>query len=219
MSITEEQAELYRAKYPKFCSVMEGNADIRENLIISSLFSIVLERFKKWSISTVDHFFASDFKGANGQLVLTRGDDFKELIRKYGKMENGKHTCRDFRACTYFFLELGYMTQEDVDTANKYYDEKNNISHELYEIIAEDGKNGVYIDDILLLYTIYKNVVRNWIREVEATTGMIEPEDYDNCDFDNAETIETVVLWRMIESGLKDIPVWELIKEAIEASK
>ena len=111
------------------------------------------------------------------------------------------------------------MSQEDVDTINRYYDEKNNISHELYEIILDDKKKGVYIDDILTIYTIYKTVVRHWIKEVEATTGMIEPEDYENYDFDNAETIETIILWRMIESSLKGIPAWDIIHEAIEHSK
>ncbi|MCP1270623.1 hypothetical protein [Acetobacter cerevisiae] len=214
--ISEED---FKKEHSKIYALITETDNIKETLILSSLFSILLERFKKYIIETVDSFFASDFEQRNGKLTLLRGNSFKDLIKKYGKNDNGKHNCKDFRACTYFFLELGYMSQEDVDTANRYYDEKNNISHELYEIIADDKKQGVYIDDILTIYTIYKTVVRHWIREVEATTGMIEPEDYDNYDFDNAETIETILLWRMIESALKGIPAWDIIQETLEDSR
>ncbi|GCE82691.1 hypothetical protein [Komagataeibacter diospyri] len=214
-SYTEEDL---KKEYPKLYSLMTYTANTQETLIISSLFSIMLERFKKYIITTVDHFFCSDFEQRNGKLTLLRGDDFKELIKKYGKINNGKHNCKDFRACTYFFLELGYLDKEEVDTVNRYYDEKNNISHELYEIITDDKITGVYIDDILYLYNVYVKIQRHWLRDVEATTGAIDIKDYDNYDFDSAHTFETIFLWRIIENALKDHPVWKLLKEAMSSN-
>lgn len=98
---------------PKIEALIDGKYDIRETLIISSVFSIILERFKKYAISTVDHFFASEFKkNVNDKLTMSREEEFKKLIHKYGNLNSGNHSCKDFRTCTYFFLDMGFMSQE-----------------------------------------------------------------------------------------------------------
>jgi Zn-finger domain-containing protein len=59
--------------------------EIKQQLIISVLFLMVFEQFKKFVVSTVDAFCR---ECDNGNMLTKRGPEFKEIIKKFGKRKS-----------------------------------------------------------------------------------------------------------------------------------
>lgn len=56
--------------------------DAKQQIILSGLFIMVFERFKKFIIDTVDDFSCDDLENKNGTIIITkRGTESKQLLK------------------------------------------------------------------------------------------------------------------------------------------
>jgi hypothetical protein len=89
---------------------------------------------------------------------------------------------------------------------------RNDIGHELFHIIADDDKNPIKLDDVLTTFGVYLKIVRWWVKEVEATTDPdFDQEIYDNANWDEVESCDTVFLREIIRKSLLSDAEWQEI--------
>lgn len=95
---------------------------------------------------------------------------------------------------------MGAITEQEFNDIERIYALRNDIGHELFQIIADDNKSPIKLDDVLTTFTVYLKIVRWWVKEVEATT---DPDyDHDNTNWDEVESIETIFLKEIIRKSL-----------------
>jgi hypothetical protein len=181
----------------------EDGSEIREQLILAGLLLMLFERFKKYALDQVDGFFSSQIEFSAGSMIYRRGEKFKKLIKEHGKGEGGQHGNEAFRAALKWFHSLDAITTAELSEIERLYIFRNDIGHELLEIIADDNKHPIKIEDVITTFDIYLKIVRWWVKEIEATTDPdFDQEKYVNAEFDSAESIDTLILREIIKKAL-----------------
>jgi hypothetical protein len=192
----------------------EEGTEIRQQFIYAGLLLTIFERFKRYAIDQVDSFFSDHIEFKDGALKYTRGEEFKKLIKECGDGQSGQHNNKDFRAALRWFLDLGAIDQSEFDQVERLYSLRNDIGHELLQIIAADGKTPISLFDVVLTFGVYVKIVRWWIKEIEATTDPdMDEERYENTDWDSAESMDTILLREIIAKTLGDDPQWQELQE------
>jgi hypothetical protein len=191
--------------------------EIREQFILAGLLLTIFERFKRYVEGQVDGFYADHIEIKEGSLKYTRGEKFKLLIKENGSHKPGQHANAVFRAALNWFYELNAITKEEFDHVERLYLLRNDIGHELLEVLADSRKKSIELFDILMTFSVYVKVVRWWIKEVEATTD----PDYDQAKFDatdwnQAESFDTMFLRQIMHKALDGNPQWNAIKKELE---
>jgi hypothetical protein len=180
---------------------------------------MIFERFKTYVVAQVDGFFANRLELRGGELSPIRGERFKALIKQKGQPDGRQHANKEFRAALHWFLDSGAITQEEFDEVERVYLLRNEIGHELLRVVADDGINPLTVMDVLTPFAVYVKVVRWWIKEVEATTDPdMSPEGYDQVDWDQAESSDTVFLRTILQRVLASDSEWGELMEAIKKS-
>jgi hypothetical protein len=96
------------------------------------------------------------------------------------------------------------------------YSLRNEIGHELIRILAEDGRAPITVFDVLLAFSTYLKIVRWWVKEVEGTTDPdMTEEKYNNIDWDNVESTDTIILREILRKALEGNPDWEHIQAIV----
>lgn len=191
--------------------IFDGDgAEIREQLIYAGLLLTIFERFKTCVIDHVDGFFSDHIQIEDGHLKYSRGAQFKKIIKEKGAGEPGQHGNKAFRSALHWFYELGAITTSELDEVERIYALRNEIGHDLLRIIADDTKNPIKLDDVLVAFSVYLKIVRWWVKEVEASTNpQFDPEKYDNTDWDKVESMDTLILGEIIRKALGGEIPWQ----------
>jgi hypothetical protein len=193
-------------------------AEIRQQFVYAGLLLTIFERFKRYVIDQVDGFFSNHIEIKDGALKYTRGEDFKKLIKESGGGRFGQHNNKDFRAALRWFLDLDAIDQSEFDQVERLYILRNDIGHELLQIIAADGKSPIDLFDVVLTFGVYVKIVRWWIKEIDAATDPdMNEERYKNMDWDSAESIDTILLREIIAKTLVDDPQWQELQKMANA--
>ena len=202
----DETPEFQRLK-----AIFDGDGtEIREQFIYAGLLLTIFERFKTYVVGQVDGFFSDHIEIMDGTLRYSRGEKFKQIIKEKGAGEPGQHGNKAFRAALHWFYDLGAITKSDLDEVERIYALRNEIGHELLRIIADDLKNPITLEDVLVTFSVYVKIVRWWVKEVEATTDPdFDQEKYDNTDWDNVESTDTLFLREIIRKALVGDMSWE----------
>lgn len=202
----DETPEFQRLK-----AIFDGDGtEIREQFIYAGLLLTIFERFKTYVVGQVDGFFSDHIEIMDGTLRYSRGEKFKQIIKEKGAGEAGQHGNKAFRAALHWFYDLGAITKSDLDEVERIYALRNEIGHELLRIIADDLKNPITLEDVLVTFSVYVKIVRWWVKEVEATTDPdFDQEKYDNTDWDNVESTDTLFLREIIRKALVGDMSWE----------
>ena len=178
-------------------------SEIREQFIFAGLLLTIFERFKKYAVDQVDGFFSDHIEIRDGHLKYTRGEKFKKLIKEKGIHAPGQHANKEVRAALHWFCDLGAITEDEFNDTERIYALRNDIGHELFQIIADDNKSPIKLDDVLTTFSVYLKIVRWWVKEVEATTDPdFDQEKYDSTNWDEAESTDTVFLREIIRKSL-----------------
>jgi hypothetical protein len=91
---------------------------------------------------------------------------------------------------------------------------RNEIGHELLQIIAADGKSPITLFDVVLTFGVYVKIVRWWIKEIEAATDPdMDEEKYKDTNWDSAESMDTILLREIMAKTLADNPQWQELRE------
>jgi hypothetical protein len=115
---------------------------------------------------------------------------------------------------------LGAITEDEFNDIERIYALRNDIGHELFQVIADDNKNPIKLDDVLTTFSVYLKVVRWWVKEVEATTDPdFDQEKYDNANWDEVESIDTVFLREIIRKSLLGDTDWQEIEKHVQANQ
>jgi hypothetical protein len=139
----------------------------------------------------------------NGDLKCIRGEKFKKLIKEKGVHAPGQHANKEFRAALYWFCDSEAITKDEFNDIEPIYALRNDIGHELLQIISDDNKSPITLDDVLTTFSIYLKVMRWWVKEVEATTDPdFDQERYDNTNWDGVESSDTIFLREIIRKSL-----------------
>jgi hypothetical protein len=161
----------------------------------------------------VDRFFATKFQFKDGRLVSTRGEAFKALVREKGSGDPGQHDNKVFRAALRWFHEFNAIDKAALDEIERLYALRNEIGHQLFEVIADDRKKPVALMDVLVTLGVYVTIVRWWVKEIEATTDPdMTQERYENTNWDEAESSDTVFLRLILQKSLAGDPEWEALR-------
>lgn len=212
-------AETY--EFRRLRAILDGDGlEIREQFIFAGLLLTIFERFKKYVIDQVDGFFANRVYLMDGELKYARGDEFKKLIKEKGIGLPGQHANKEFRAALHWFYDLGAITEDELNDVERIYALRNNIGHELFRIIADDNTNPIKLDDVLITFSVYLKIARWWWKEVEATTDPdFDQQKYDNTNWDEVESSDTLFLREIIrKSLLGDVEWQEIAKHVAEAT-
>ena len=195
-------AETYEFKRLK--AIFEGDGSkIREQFIFAGLLLTIFERFKKYVVGQVDDFFTNRFDIIDGELKCTRGEKFKKLIKEKGGNLPGQHANKEFRAALYWFYDLEAITDDEFNSIERIYKLRNDIGHELFHIIADDNKDPIKLDDVLITFSVYLKIVRWWVKEVEAATDAdFDQDKYDSINWDEVESSDTIFLREIILKSL-----------------
>lgn len=198
--------------------IFEGDgAEIRKQFVYAGLLLSIFERFKGYVVDHVDGFLAHHMTIEGGAFRYTRGEKFKALIKEFGKGEPGQHSNQAFRAALRWFHDLGALDEGEVAEIERLYSLRNEIGHELMQILADDRKAPITIYDVLFTLGTYVKVVRWWIKEVEATTDPdMTEERYSNTDWDSAESIDTMLLREIVDKTLSADADWQALKRMAE---
>jgi hypothetical protein len=201
--------------------VIEGDGtEIREQFLLAGLLLTIFERFKQYVVNQVDGFFANQFDLRDGKLHYVRGEKFKQMIKEKGPHQPGQHANRELRAALHWFLELNAITQAEFDDVERLYARRNEIGHELLEILADHRKEPLQLVDILMLFAVYVKIVRWWIKEVEASTDPdMTQEQYDSTNWDEADSFDTMFLRQIIHKTLAGFPEWEQMKAGLQSTE
>jgi hypothetical protein len=173
---------------------------------------MIFERFKEYVTNQVDGFFASRFEFKDRRLAYTRGEKFKALIKEKGGGDPGQHANKVFRAALNWFHEFDAIDKAALNEIERLYALRNEIGHELFEIIANDIKKPVALTDVLMTLGVYVTIVRWWVKEIEATTDPdMTQERYANTNWDEVESADTVFLRLILQKSLAGDPEWEAL--------
>ena len=145
--------------------------EIKQQLIFSGLLLMIFEQFKKFSTSTVEWFFSDNMEIKEGNVIHKRGLEFKEMIKKFGKAQSGQHRNYTFRAALCWFNSLDAITKDELNEVERLYTLRNDVGHELFNILVEDCKRAIEMEDILIVVNIFSKLIKWWFKEVEATTN------------------------------------------------
>ncbi len=146
-----------------------------------------------------------------------RGEKFKKLIKEKGGNKPGQHANFAFRAALHWFYEFDAITKEEFDDVERLYILRNEVGHELLEILADSRKTPIALLDVLTLFAVYVKIVRWWVKEVEATTNPdFDQEDYDNTKWDEVESFDTVFLRQIIQKALVGNAQWETLQKHLK---
>jgi len=191
-------------EFRRLRGIFDGDgSEIREQFILAGLLLTIFERFKTYVVEQVDGFFSSDFEVRDGRLKYSRGEKFKKLIKEKGNHVPGQHANKEFRAALHWFCDSGAITGNEFNEIERIYALRNDIGHELFRIVADDNKNPIKIDDVLTTFTVYLKIVRWWVKEVEASTDPdFDQDKYDNTNWDEVESTDTVFLREIIKKSL-----------------
>jgi hypothetical protein len=206
-------------EFRRLRAIYDGDgSEIREQFIFAGLLLTIFERFKKYVVGQVDGFFSNHIEVRDGDLKYTRGEKFKKLIKDRGVGAPGQHANKEFRAALHWFCDLGAITEDEFNDVERVYALRNDIGHELFHIIADDNKNPIKLDDVLTTFAVYIKIVRWWWKEVEATTDPdFDQEIYDNTNWDEVESIDTVFLREIIRKSLLSDVEWQEIDQHLHA--
>lgn len=207
----------------KMLALFEGDGtEVKQQLIYAGLLLLIFERFKRYVVDQVDGFFAEEIEIEDGRLRYKRGKKFKELIADKGGYKPGQHKNKDFRAALHWFLDLDAITTEEFEDIERLYNLRNEIGHELLEILADHRKTPIKFLDVFTTFYVYLKIVRWWIKEVEVATDPDLGQNINGTpDWDSAESTDTIFLREIINKGLAGMPEWEAINaaQAQQASK
>jgi hypothetical protein len=215
--------EIY--EFGRLRKIFDGDgSEIREQFIFAGLLLTIFERFKKYVVEQLVWYLSdpSDpIEIRDGYPKYTRGDKFKKLIKEKGFHAPGQHANKEFRAALHWFCDLGAITEDEFNDVERVYALRNDIGHELYEIIADDKKSSIKLDDVLTTFAIYLKIVRWWIKEVEVPINpdFDDQEIYDNTDWDEVETGETTFLRTIIRKSLLSDAQWQEIDKHFQAKQ
>lgn len=198
-------------KFQRLQDIFDGDgAEIREQFIFAGLLLTIFERFKSYVVDQVDGFFSDHIEIMDGDLKYTRGEKFKAIIKEKGGGEPGQHGNKAFRAALHWFYDLGAITKSEFDDVERIYALRNEIGHELLRTIADDAKDPIKLDDVLITFSVYVKIVRWWVKEVEATTDPeFDQERYDSTNWDEVESTDTLFLREIIRKSLVGDMSWE----------
>jgi hypothetical protein len=212
-------AENYEFK--RLRAIFDGDGSkIREQFIFAGLLLTIFERFKTYVIDHVDGYYSNHVEIRDGRLKYTRGDKFKKLIKEKGFHAPGQHANKEFRAALHWFCDLGAITEDEFKDIERIYALRNDIGHELYQVIVDDTKSPIKLDDVLTTFSVYLKVARWWVKEVEATTDPdFDQERYDNTNWDEVETFETIFLREIIRKSLLGHTDWHEIEKHVHANQ
>jgi hypothetical protein len=195
-------------------------SEIREQFIFAGLLLTIFERFKEYVVGQVDGYFSVHIEIRDGYPKYTRGDKFKKLIKEKGVHAPGQHANKEFRAALHWFCDLGAITENEFNDIERIYALRNDIGHELFQVIADDNKNPIKLDDVLTTFSVYLKVMRWWVKEVEATTDPdFDQEKYDNTNWDEVESIDTIWLREIIRKSLLGDIDWQEIEKHVHANQ
>jgi len=195
-------------------------SEIREQFIFAGLLLTIFERFKKYVVDDVDGYFSDHIEIRDGHLKYARGEEFKKLIKEKGVHAPGQHANKEFRAALHWFCDLGAITEDEYNDIERIYALRNDIGHELFQVIADDNKNPIKLDDVLTTFSVYLKIVRWWVKEVEATTDPdFDQEKYDNTNWDEVESIDTIWLREIIRKSLLGDMDWQEIEKLAHANQ
>ena len=195
-------------------------SEIREQFIFAGLLLTIFERFKKYVVDDVDGYFSDHIEIRDGHLKYARGEEFKKLIKEKGVHAPGQHANKEFRAALHWFCDLGAITEDEFNDIERIYALRNDIGHELFQVIADDNKNPIKLDDVLTTFSVYLKIVRWWVKEVEATTDPdFDQEKYDNTNWDEVESIDTIWLREIIRKSLLGDMDWQEIEKLAHANQ
>jgi hypothetical protein len=199
-------------------ALFEGSGDdIRDQFILAGLLLTIFERFKRYVIGQVDGFYADHVGIKDGDLSYVRGEKFKKLIKEKGGNKPGQHANSAFRAALHWFYEFNAITKEEFDEVERLYILRNEIGHELLEILADSRKKPIALLDVLTTFAVYVKIVRWWIKEIEATTNPdFDQEDYDNIKWDEVESFDTVFLRQIMQKALAGNAQWETLQKHLK---
>ncbi|MBN9514556.1 MAG: hypothetical protein J0H97_14215 [Alphaproteobacteria bacterium] len=195
-------------------SIADGDgSEIRRQFVLAGLLLMIFERFKEYVTNQVDGFFASYVEFKDGRLAYTRGEAFKALIRERGGGNPGQHANKVFRAALNWFHEFNAIDKSTLEEIERLYALRNEIGHELFEIIANDIKKPVTLTDVLMTLGVYVTIVRWWVKEIEATTDPdMTQEKYASANWDEVESVDTLFLRLILQKSLADDPEWEALR-------
>jgi hypothetical protein len=207
------------SEFRRLRSIFDGDgSEIREQFIFAGLMLTIFERFKEYVVEQVDGFFSNRWELRDGDLTCIRGEKFKNLIKEKGAGVKGQHANKEFRAALHWFCDLGAITEHEFNDIEHIYALRNDIGHELFRIIADDNKNPIKLDDVLTTFTVYLKIMRWWVKEVEATTDPdFDQETYDNTNWDETESSDTVFLREIILKSLLGDAEWQDIEKHVHA--
>jgi hypothetical protein len=95
---------------------------------------------------------------------------------------------------------------------------RNEIGHQLFQIIADDAKQPVLLSDVLITFGVYVKIVRWWVKEVEATTDPdMTTERYENIDWEQVESTDTVFLREVINKALAENTDWQDLQKWVHS--
>jgi hypothetical protein len=195
-------------------------SEIREQFIFAGLLLTIFERFKQYVVDRVDGFFSDHIEIRDGHLKYTRGEEFKRLIKEKGIYAPGQHANKEFRAALHWFCDLGAITEDEFNDIERIYALRNDIGHELLQIILDDNKNPIKLDDVLTTFSVYVKIVRWWVKEVEATTDPdFDQEKHDKTNCEEVESVETVFLREIIRKSLLGDMDWQEIEKLAHANQ
>jgi hypothetical protein len=209
--------EIY--EFRRLRKIFDGDgSEIREQFIFAGLLLTIFERFKKYVVDQVDGFYSDHIEIRDGHLKYTRGDKFKKLIKEKGVHAPGQHANKEFRAALHWFYDLGAITEDEFNDIERLYALRNDIGHELFQVISDDRKNPIKLDDVLTTFSVYVKIVRWWVKEVEATTDPdFDQEKYDNTNWDEVESFDTISLREIIRKSLLGDMDWQEIEKLAHA--
>lgn len=201
-------------EFRRLQSIIDGDGlEIRRQFVLAGLLLMIFERFREYVTNRVDGFFASYVEIKDGRLAYTRGEAFKVLIKERGGGDTGQHANKAFRAALSWFHELNAIDKESFDEIERLYALRNEIGHELFEIIADDTKKPVTLLDVLMTFGVYVTIVRWWVKEIDATTDpYMTREKYEKADWDGVESADTMFLRLIIRKSLAGDAEWEALQ-------
>lgn len=211
----DEKAEQDDKKHRRLKAIFDGDGtEIRRQLIYAGLLLTIIERLKTHVVGQVDGFFSEDIKIEGGELKFRRGEQFKKLIKEHGIGQPGQHNNQVFRAALRWLQECGAINTEEFDDIERLYALRNEIGHELLLILAEESRQPITIYDVLLVFSSYVKIVRWWWREIECTTDPdMTKEKYDSIEWDDVETVDTMLLREIFNKALCSDPIWQEIQK------
>lgn len=181
--------------FEKIQSILDGDmAKVKKQLLYAGLLLLIFESFKKRIVYKVDYFFGGELKLVDGMFsIVKKSKEFIEYIKQNGEGEKEHHNNLSFRSALKWFKDLGAICQKEFDEFERIYLIRNNIAHELINIIVDDNLQYIKQQDIEFIITIYTKIEFWWFKEIEVTTNpMLAYKDSQN--FEQFETCEIFLL-------------------------